>query len=153
VAFSPDGKTLASAGADGTVRLWDVGTRRALDQPLEGHNGVAYGVAFSPDGKTLASAGADGTARLWDVGTRSALGQPLEGHDGDVTSVAFSPDGKTLASAGDDGTVRLWDPILWSNSRRELRRRVCAAVMRSLSRAEWRQFLPGEPYHDSCPRR
>ena len=66
VAFSLDGKTLASAGQDGTVRLWDVATRKVLGEPLRGHEGNVLGVAFSPDGKTLASAGQDGT-RLWDL--------------------------------------------------------------------------------------
>jgi predicted NACHT family NTPase len=108
VAFSPDGKTLASASWDGTVRLWDVGTRRSLGDPLRGHTENVYSVAFSPDGKTLASASWDHTVRLWNVETRQPLGEPLEVHSS-VNGVAFSPDGKALASASDDHTVRLWD--------------------------------------------
>jgi WD40 repeat protein len=107
VAFSPDGKTLASGRWDGTVILWDLETYQVIGEPLAGHTDFVHSVAFSPDGETLASGSRDGSIILWDIATQQRTGQPLP--DGAITSVAFSQDGKTLVSGSFANTLILWD--------------------------------------------
>ena len=106
VAFSPDGRRLASASADATVAVHDLVAATA-PAALTGHESAVYGVAFSPDGARLATASRDRTIRLWDAPTMTEAGV-LRGHEGTVYSVRFSPQGDRLVSASQDGTVRVW---------------------------------------------
>ncbi len=107
VAFSPDGRTLASSSDDKTVRLWDTVSGKELAR-LAGHTRYVRSVAFVTNSNFLVSASDDNTLKLWDTTTLKEVGTLL-GHSAAIKSIAISPDGKIMASASYDQTVRLWD--------------------------------------------
>jgi len=107
LAFSPDGRRIATAGVDRSVIIWNATTGAVL-KTLIGHTHAVNGVEFSPDGRLLATAGHDQTVRLWDATTGAPLAT-LTGHTGWVRAARFSPDGRTLATASHDQTIILWD--------------------------------------------
>jgi WD40 repeat protein len=109
VVYSPDGKRLASASWDKTVKVWDAASGQEI-MTLKGHTFNVVSVAFSPNGKRLASASWDNTVNVWDAASGQEV-MTLRGHSAGVGSVAFSPDGKRLVSAAADGTILIWDAL------------------------------------------
>jgi WD40 repeat protein len=105
IAYSPDGKRMATSSHDQTVKIWDA-TSGVEMLTLKGHSDRVQSVAFSPDGQRVASAGDDRTVKVWKTGSGECI--TLKGHADRVLGVAFSPDGKRLASASADRTVKMW---------------------------------------------
>jgi WD40 repeat protein len=177
ITFSPDGKYLAGIGgvSDKNIWVWEASSGRGV--ALLSHDDSVNTISFSPDGKYLGTASKDKTARVWRIPSSSGreirrthsvsggnsqttktfrvrqtigVGEAVEAariiHKDNVVAVAFSPDGKYLATASNDKTaqVQLW-------RREDLMAEACARLTRNLAEYEWKLYLPGEPYHKTCP--
>ncbi|MEU5979605.1 AAA family ATPase [Streptomyces sp. NPDC047315] len=151
VRFSPDGRTLATAGSDEHVRLWHVADPkrpRPAGPPLTRHSGAVWAVAFSPDGGTLATAGNDQSVRLWntaDPDRPGPIGAPLTSHSSAARALAFSPNGHALATGGENGTVLLWE----MRTDRAVRH-ICASTKGSPTQGQWQRYVPGAGYRPPC---
>jgi WD40 repeat protein/energy-coupling factor transporter ATP-binding protein EcfA2 len=113
IAFTNDGRTMATGSVDKRVRFWQVDSRTPRGSPVIGHTADVQDVAFSPDGGTLLSGSWDTTARAWRVPETFSVSRFLSGHAGEVRGIAFSPRGGLLATSGEDDTTRLWGPPDW----------------------------------------
>ncbi|KZP02943.1 WD40 repeat-like protein [Athelia psychrophila] len=108
VAYSPDGKRVASCSDDKMIRVWDTETGEMVGSPFKAHAAAMLCIAYSPDGKCIAS-GSGRMIRVWDAETGEAVGAPLEGHTNTVLCLSYSPDGQRIASGSGDRTIRVWD--------------------------------------------
>jgi WD40 repeat protein/tRNA A-37 threonylcarbamoyl transferase component Bud32 len=144
IAFSPDGRTLATGGLeDPIVRLWDVPTGKLIRELDQGSAGTKT-LDFSPDGRTLAVSGYAPVASLWDVATGARIGPTLRAGSRRA-DIDLSPDGRELLMTAADGRGAIWDvdPKSWSQ-------RACRLANGTLTPEEWEEFLPGRPYDPAC---
>jgi WD40 repeat protein len=144
VAFSPDGRMLATAGIEQLVHLWDVRTGRLIREIEQNVGTAVLGLEFSPDGKVLAISGGGPFASLWDVATGAQIGQRLTAGSREAM-LDLSPDGSRLLMTLGNGQGAVWDidPHSWAQ-------RACDLANRTLTREEWERFLPDRPYEPAC---
>jgi WD40 repeat protein len=144
VAFSPDGRTLATGAPNGAI-LWNIATKLPIGAPL--NTAAVQALAFSPDGTLLATASKDGMIRLYDAASHQQVGSILSAGSDAIQDLAFSPDGSLIATANGDGTVRIWGSVPTN----DLLPRVCALAGGSLTKQQWNSDVPSVPYQKICP--
>jgi WD40 repeat protein len=144
VKFSADGKWLAAGSWNYQVQLQDMTKLSQEPFKLVGHKGRVFGVQFSPDSQWLATAAEDNTIRLWNPSEPQAAPVILQGHNSAVGPLAFSADGHWLLSGSTDAR-------LWRVNGEDLSAVACRTAGRNLTTEEWQRYLPGKPYHQTCP--
>ncbi len=149
VAFSPDGRTLAAGDYGGDVGLWDVATGSRIAALAEGS--PVDSVAFSPDGHTLVTADSPGDVDFWNAADWQLFARLSE--TGAAYSLAFSPDGQVLAIGGLNGNVVLLRQNLMNLTQRFFMHVICGEVRGNMTRAQWAEYAPGQPYQKTCPLR
>jgi WD40 repeat protein len=143
VAFSPDGRLLATGGGSGEIKLWNAETGKRDGASLTAVAGWVTGMQFDPTGRLLAATG-DGTIRVWDVERRAPFGSPVPAFPS-MSDLRFTPDGTAIVEVYETGEGLIWpmSPDIW-------KKRACAVAGRTLSEREWQLYLRGRPYAPSC---
>ena len=144
IRFSPDGRTIVTGDFRGNVDFWDAATGRKAGDTLGGQNGDVLSVTYSPNGKQVMTTSTDGQFRLWDLASGKLVGSPLPGADVGGWGTFF-PDGKRVIAVFWSGIGVVWnvDHAAWS-------RQSCRIAHRTLTRAEWRDFVPERPFSPVC---
>jgi WD40 repeat protein len=144
IRFSPDGRTIATGDFRGNVDFWDAATGRKAGRTLGGQNGDVLSVTYSPNGEQVMTTSTDGQFRLWDIASGKLIGSPLPGADVGGWGTFF-PDGKRVIATFWSGIGVVWnvDPAAWG-------RDACRTAHRTLTRAEWRGFVPERAYRPVC---
>jgi WD40 repeat protein len=142
--FSPDGRFIAVANDNG-AQVLSTADWTPITRVFSGHAGGIWWVAISRDDRTLATSSPDGTVRLWDIESEQAVGAPLPGLPGHAVTGLLTPDGDAVIAGYDTGQAYRWDirPAT-------LDRQACLIAGRTLTRAEWDEFLPGRDYKPAC---
>ena len=142
-ALSPDSRVVAAGSAGGRVRLWDLRTGRPRGAATKVAGADIFQLAISPDGRLLAVGAFDGTAAVWDLRTRTRLGESFTVVTGLAPAVAFKPDGRLIVG-------EYMSAIEWPLDRPTLQRFACRIAGRDMTRAEWEDVLPNQPFRRVC---
>jgi WD40 repeat protein/DNA-binding SARP family transcriptional activator len=145
VAFSPDGKLLATGDYSGETRLWSTSDYEPVGRRMEGHTARVQALEFSPDGRTLVTGGSDGKLQLWDVASQTQLGASLTVEPNTAMAAKFSPDGSFVFAASELHRAVRWDvrPDAW-------KAHACRIAGRTMTGREWADTFPDRPYRPVC---